>query len=327
MDKSSLTVKNSIGRIQCQEEQDRLHMILTMYTKPANMLYDLLPAGVDTGKRVVQRSQHMILERIRKAYPHLTKSQKALADFIASSYRDVAFMTASRLADTVELDEATVIRFAQRLGYPGYPELVEEIQELVRHELSEAKVTSREPLLTELYSEIEELRRVAEHIPPQAAQEAVEVLQEAESIYVVGQGTGAALSKLFVLALRSIGLSALYVAGDLSELFLALDDLADADLLVAFSTQNDPLTARAVEYANRKGAATLALAWSPTAPCARSADVSLSYALSDTLRIRPIALTAALIDALTGRLKTLNREQAETRRRRQAEIRAFFDDV
>lgn len=266
----------------------------------------------------------MILEKIRKAYPHLTKSQKTLADFIASSYRDVAFMTASRLAEAVELDEATVIRFAQRLDYPGYPELVEAVQKLVRQELDQSPITSQEPLLQDIHFRIEELRRVAGHISPQTAHRTVEILQTAKTIYVIGQGGAGALAQLFTLSLQSIDLKARHVAGDAHKLFIGLDTISSEDLLVAFATQASPMTAKAIEYARHKGASTLALAWSPTAPCAQAADISLSYTLDNSLIIQPIALTAILIDTLISRLSTLNREQIEARERRQAELQAFF---
>ncbi len=266
----------------------------------------------------------MILERIRKAYPQLTKSQRTLADYIASSYRDVAFMTASRLAEAVELDEATVIRFAQRLDYPGYPELIEAVQKLVRQELDKSGVASREPLLTRLYAEMEDLRRVAEHIPPETAHRAVEMLQKAEKIYLVGQGSGAALAELFTLSLRSLDMRALHVAGDAHKLFMDLDALSSKDLLVAFATQTSPMAAKAVKYAGYKGAPTLALAWSPTAPCAQAADISLSYTLRDAPGTHPIALTAILIDALTDHLSMLNRGQVEARKHRQTKVQEFF---
>lgn len=77
----------------------------------------------------------MILETIRRVYPELTRSQQLLSDFVAHSYREAAFMTASDLAQRLNLNEATVIRFAQRLGYSGYPELVTALRELVQQEL------------------------------------------------------------------------------------------------------------------------------------------------------------------------------------------------
>ena len=71
----------------------------------------------------------MFREQIRKHYDHLSRSYRRVADFILSDYRTAAFMTAAALADAVDVDTTTVVRFAQRLGYPGFPELIEDIQE------------------------------------------------------------------------------------------------------------------------------------------------------------------------------------------------------
>jgi len=46
-------------------------------------------------------------------------------------YRDAAFMTAAEVGRASKVDTTLVVRFAQRLGYPGYPELIEEVQERV----------------------------------------------------------------------------------------------------------------------------------------------------------------------------------------------------
>ena len=68
-------------------------------------------------------------ERIREAYPHLSKSFARLADFILDSYLETAFMTATELGHAVNVDATTVVRFSQQLGYAGYPELLREIQQ------------------------------------------------------------------------------------------------------------------------------------------------------------------------------------------------------
>ena len=79
----------------------------------------------------------MFREQIRKHYDHLSRSYRRVADFILSDYRTAAFMTAAALADAVNVDTTTVVRFAQRLGYPGFPELIMDIQEQVKAELSQ----------------------------------------------------------------------------------------------------------------------------------------------------------------------------------------------
>jgi predicted transcriptional regulator len=74
-------------------------------------------------------------ERIRQERPFMSKSFAKLADFLLDSYIEAAFMTASELAHTLDLDAATVVRFAQHLGYTGFPKLQREIRERVRADL------------------------------------------------------------------------------------------------------------------------------------------------------------------------------------------------
>src|SRR4030067_1852142 len=67
-------------------------------------------------------------DRIRQARLGMSKSCAKLADFLLDSYIESAFMTASELAHSLDLDAATVVRFAQNLGYSGFPKLHREIR-------------------------------------------------------------------------------------------------------------------------------------------------------------------------------------------------------
>jgi DNA-binding MurR/RpiR family transcriptional regulator len=80
----------------------------------------------------------MFKERIGQHYARLGRNQKRIADFLTQEYREAAFMNGSALSQRLDVDPATVTRFAQRLGYAGYPELQREIQELVKEELKAA---------------------------------------------------------------------------------------------------------------------------------------------------------------------------------------------
>jgi DNA-binding MurR/RpiR family transcriptional regulator len=80
----------------------------------------------------------MFRERIAQHYARLGRNQKRIADFLTQEYREAAFMNGSALSQRLDVDPATVTRFAQRLGYAGYPELQHEVQELVKEELKAA---------------------------------------------------------------------------------------------------------------------------------------------------------------------------------------------
>src|SRR5512143_321108 len=74
-------------------------------------------------------------DRIRRERPSMSKSFAKLADYLLDSYTEASFMTASELAHALNLDAATVVRFAQSLGYAGFPQLQREIRQKVKNDL------------------------------------------------------------------------------------------------------------------------------------------------------------------------------------------------
>ena len=83
------------------------------------------------GNEVMDKSVDLI-NVIKEEYSHLSKGQKLIADYIISKYDKAAFMTASKIGDVVGVSESTVVRFANTLGYDGYPSLQSELQELIK---------------------------------------------------------------------------------------------------------------------------------------------------------------------------------------------------
>jgi len=263
----------------------------------------------------------MILEKIRQLYPQLTKSQKRIADFVATSYKEAAFMTAARLATRLAVNEATIIRFAQRLGYPGYPELIAEVQALIQEELKAAYEPAttlgiQEVFLSTLTSQLEALHRTLSHISPQLAHEAPRIIAEARRTYVVGEGLSWPLAQLLGLALRSLGFYAEEVSADSLDLAIMIEEMSERCALVCILAAGDsPELAHALTQAGQKGAHTLTLSWSPVSACAQAAEVTLSYPANDTFAVPSVAVITALIDALVQSLATQDMERVRSRTR------------
>lgn len=263
----------------------------------------------------------MVLEKIRQLYPQLTKSQRRIADFVVSSYKEMAFMTAARLASRLAVNEATIIRFAQRLGYPGYPELVEEVRALVQEELrtvyEPAQVLgTQESLLRALRLELEALQRTLSHISPQLAREAMEVIAQAERIYVLGQGLSWPLAQLLSLSLCSLGLLAEAVPADPLSLALMLERVDERCVLICMVAASDSLElASAMRQGAQRGARTLVLSESPVSACAQAAEVTLTYLTSDSFVVPSVTALAALGDALVQALAVRDVERAKERLR------------
>jgi len=261
----------------------------------------------------------MILEKIRQLYPQLTKSQKRLADFVARSYRETAFMTASVLARRLTLNEATVIRFAQRLGYLGYPGFIRDVQTIVQAELRAEYEQAPMPdasdvLLTTLNREIRYLQRAASHITPELALEVQNILRQAERVFVVGQGISASLAQLFSVSLRSLGTPAESPLADTLGLGMLLTDVDERCAVVAISVAPESQEmANALRCARDKGARTLVLACSPTDPCTQAAELAILCPTDDQILLPPVGVIAAVIDAIVQSLGLGDAEKVRER--------------
>jgi DNA-binding MurR/RpiR family transcriptional regulator len=271
----------------------------------------------------------MILDTIRRLYPELTPSQRQLSDYIAHSYRDAAFLTASELAERLGLNEATVIRFAQRLGYDGYPDLVSSIRELVQREL----LVTPDPgeggsgdALALLAAELDNARRLVQSLSPTLVREIAGVLARASDIYVLGEGLGDQFSALMCGALQAAGYRACHVAPDPEALSAVLCEVSPDAVLVGISTDGEhtSLVASALRLARLKPCGTVAIACDALSPCAQAAEVAMICPQSGQLLLPPITAMAALVDVLAQALVALNPERVRERRNVLGKTRALI---
>jgi DNA-binding MurR/RpiR family transcriptional regulator len=83
---------------------------------------------------MTEHTGSQIHERIQVHRPSFTPAQERIANYLLSHTLEAALLTATELAQQVEVDPATVVRFAQKLGYAGYLELKDALGQWVRAE-------------------------------------------------------------------------------------------------------------------------------------------------------------------------------------------------
>ena len=81
-------------------------------------------------------SSEDIIEQLRHQYDRLTQSQKRIAEYIIEHSQEVAFSTVDQMAERLDVNPSTIVRFTYRLGLNGFPDLQERMQQLVRGQLS-----------------------------------------------------------------------------------------------------------------------------------------------------------------------------------------------
>jgi len=79
---------------------------------------------------------HDLIKKIQSRMDEFSKGQKLIANFIINHYDRAAYMTAAKLGEEVGVSESTVVRFANEIGFDGYPKLQKVLKELNKSKLT-----------------------------------------------------------------------------------------------------------------------------------------------------------------------------------------------
>jgi DNA-binding MurR/RpiR family transcriptional regulator len=265
----------------------------------------------------------MFQEKIAHQYSRLGRNQKKIADFLTQEYHEAAFINAFGLSQRLEVDPATVTRFAQRLGYAGYPELLREIQELVKKELG----VSRKPpadkanvhafFLTALAEVKDNLERTITHMRGETVTAVISSLRSAENIYVVAHGLARGPAQTFVAQLRGLlALPAHLVPAEQVNAAAGLSSVGERDVVlgVSLATLHDD-TAQVLRLSRSRGARIVGLSTSHTSPTASSADLILVCPGESTMGIPSTVSISAILTAIVQTLASQDSQGLENTRR------------
>ena len=222
-------------------------------------------------------------DRIRQERSNMSKSFAKLADYLLDSYVEAAFMTASELAHTLNLDAATVVRFSQHLGYQGFPKLQREIRQRVKDDLlvrpKQAAVPESVPgIASNALDEVSlALERTRISLDTEALGKLIEQLGEARRIIVLAEGPAQPTAYSLVLFLEQGGFPVYIARAGVADLARTVNITTDQDLLLAMEVAGlSPYIARAMHEGQKKGIPTAAIIGSASLASARYADTVLA---------------------------------------------------
>lgn len=267
-----------------------------------------------------------LINWIENEFSKLSKGQKIIAQYILSDYDKVAFMTAAKLGDTVGVSESTVVRFANALGFSGYPELQKSLQELIktklttvqRVEMSKEYSNDFTTLKKVLRADIDNIKGTLDDIDPEAFEKAINRIINAKKIYIVGLRSSATLGEYLAFYLNFILDNVVLVNYGISDVFEQILKVTENDLVIGISfPRYSTRTYELLEYAKEQGANIISITDSKLAP--------ISELSSDILIAR--SNMASFVDSLVAPFSVANALIVSVGMRKKAEIKTSFDKL
>lgn len=255
-------------------------------------------------------------ELVIKHAAALPKQQRAIADYLLENLRKVPFLSVPELADRIGVSEATIVRFAQRIGFAGFAELKMDLVDILQERLSG---DHEEPPLEETGDvlvavadlEASNIRRTIGAIDRETFTAVADALFSAEHIYVFGRGVSSHMAELAGYTLTQIGLRVVALSTRFSSPLEQLIMVRPEDVLIGLSFP--PYSRQTLEMltgASDRGARTVALCDRVTAPAANIADWVLAVKTDNMMFTNAVAAITVLVNALATEVATRHRTEA-----------------
>lgn len=251
-------------------------------------------------------AQENLFTKIQNNYMKFSKGQKKIADYILSDYEQAVFMTAVKLGKKVGVSESTTVRFAVELGYEGYPEFRQALEEMVlnrlnsvqRMEVAYSNINEDEILDRVLLSDIDKIKHTIETISKDAFKMAVKSILSAKRVYLIGIRSCAPLASFLDFYLKQILDDVrLITTNNASEIFEQMIHLNEDDVVIGISFPRYSMrTLKAMEFANKRNAKLITITDSQHSPINLYSSCTL-LAKSDM---------ASIVDSLVAPLSVIN---------------------
>jgi len=253
---------------------------------------------------------------VSEKFNTLTKSEKRIANYVRKNQEESAFLSASELADRLDLSEATIVRFARTLGYNNYPAMRVVLQEAFRRRVTHsARLRGRLNDLREggdifekvTVTEIDYLTLALQTVDREALRRAVSYIIERPRIFVFGPGPSVSLVDLLNLRLTRFGKQIIPLNLMGREVLEPLLLMTSQDLLfvIAFFDIN-PTLQIVLEYASEKKCPVILLTDTLGSIIGDKADVLLAAKRGPVSAFHSLVVPMTIINTLLMEIANQN---------------------
>ena len=247
----------------------------------------------------------------------LPLQQRAIADYLLEHMQLVPFLSIPELARRTGASEATVVRFAQRIGFSGFSELKVALVDLLQSRLASDPTDQPAEELDEVVLdavaalEISNIERSVASLDRVVFREVAEALFSAYHTFTFGMGVSAHLAELAAYTLTQAGIRATCLSTRFTSPREQAVALRPSDALVVFSfPPYSKQSLQMLEDAAGRGASTVAICDRLTAPAAALARQALAVKTDNVMFTNAVAAVTVLVNALAAEIAASHRERA-----------------
>ncbi len=268
----------------------------------------------------------------------LSKQERVIADTITKNLHKNAFLNGPQLAALCNVAPSTLTRFAQKLGFSGFPEFKKELESLYRKTTTPHEVfkeflngsTQKDVVDKTIEQDIQNIMNLRTQLDKKTLRKVVEHINNAERIIIASIGSSEICVDIFYYYLDALGKQYVKLKGFGISKQIEVMNIASGDVVVAISFQKILREVRDVaQYAKERGATTIAITDSEFSALVRACDHTLiapvtaaAYSLSQAA---PVTMVNLIVNCLAALDKDKSLKLLEKTKKEWKELPIFCD--
>ena len=244
--------------------------------------------------------------KIKAIYEDLSKAEIKIADWIFANPGEILALSIVELAEQCKCSEATIVRFAKRLGFTGYQELKISLAQEDKGTVLNANMKPDdgayeifEKVCNDIYCSLERTKNI---IDRNALEATAKAIMSAKKIIVIGLGNSASVALDASHKLLRAGYNAVAYTDNHMQV-IAASHLKKGDVAIAISHSGSSKdVVDALKVAREHGAVTISITNRGKSPIQKHSDFVL-HTSSDETQYNILALNSriaqlSIIDSL-----------------------------
>ncbi len=266
------------------------------------------------------------ISKIRQMQHEMTTKEKKISKFILQNLDNIVYMNTYQIAEKCNVSQASVVRFAKKLGYSGFPDFkisfgremgrldVEEKINFIYEDIKE-KDELDDVIKKIVYANSNIIQDTYSMIKTETIREAIDILKTARKIYILGAGYSGIVAKDFHYKLGELGMNSM-CESDYHILLASISTLDKSDVVFVISQGGKTLDIyNLVKAAKKRGAKIISVTQISPNPISDLADIKINTVVEKN-NFRSTALSSriaqlTIIDIIYVSLIVENKKLAE----------------
>ena len=260
-----------------------------------------------------------IKERIYKSLTDLPPNQRKVADFFLENMRLVALLPIKEVAHHANVSQASIVRFAQILGFRGYKELKHHLSGALKSQLSPTEKyqfaaaglgEKSKTLDIVARNNIQNITETVREIDTHEFSEIIKKIMQAEHIYCMGLELSSQLSQLMTFLLKLYSYHADHLSSDFLHFKEQISFMSPKDLLIAFSfSPYSRATVEAVAFARDLGIPVIAFTDKKASPIHDSVHHCIEIKTDNIMFSNSLAAITVVLNAIVTELNLRDKKR------------------